>query len=62
MNHPQLIVQAITTQLFLVIGIIKHAVRLLIWISVFFAMFIFFGITKQSDLLNWFENLFKIAE
>ena len=47
--------------IFLAIGIIKRAVRLLIWISVIFAILIYLGIAKQSHLLNWFENFLKVA-
>ena len=62
MNSLPLLVIAAVSAIFLVIGIIKRAVRFLIWISVIFAVLIYLGIAKQSDLLNWFENLLKIAE
>ena len=57
-SPPFLIIVAILAIL-LVIGIAKRAVRLLIWIAVIFGILIFLGIANQSDLLNWFENLFK---
>ena len=47
--------------IFLVIGIAKRAVRLLIWISVIFVILLCIGLTKRSDLLNWFENVFKMT-
>ena len=62
MNSLPLLVIVAVFAIFLVIGIIKRAVRFLIWISVIFAVLIYLGIAKQSDLLNWFENLLKIAE
>jgi hypothetical protein len=60
-SPPFLIIVAILAIL-LVIGIIKRAVRLLIWISVILVILICLGIAKQSNLLNWFENLLKIAD
>ena len=57
---PFLIIAAIFT-IFLVIGIAKRAVRLLIWVTVIFVILIGLGIMKQSALLNWFENMFKMG-
>ena len=57
-SPPFLIIVAIFA-IFLVIGIAKRAVRLLIWIVVIFMILVCFGIAKQADLLNWFENLIK---
>ena len=62
MNSLPLLVIVAIFAVFLAIGIIKRSVRLLIWVSVIFAILIYLGIAKQSDLLNWFENLLKIAE
>ena len=58
---PFLIAVAILAFL-LIIGIAKRAARLLIWIIVIFVILICFGIAKQSDLLNWFENLLKTVQ
>ena len=55
---PFLIIVAIFAIL-LVIGIIKRAGRLLIWISVIFVILVCLGIAKQSDLLSWFNNLLQ---
>jgi hypothetical protein len=60
-SPPFLIIVAVFA-IFVIIGIIKHMVRFLIWIAVIFVALICFGIATQSDLLNWFENLFKIAK
>ena len=59
-SPPFLIIVAVFA-IFLVIGIAKRAVRLLIWVSVIFVILLCLGIAKRSDLLNWFENLFKMA-
>ncbi len=58
---PFLIIAAVSA-IFLVIAIAKRAVRLLIWISVIFLIFTCIGTAKESDILNWFENLFKTVE
>ena len=60
-SPPFLIIVAVLAIL-LVIGIAKRAVRLLIWIAVIFVILVCFGIAKQADLLDWFENLLKIAK
>ena len=60
-SPPFLIIVAIFV-IFLVIGITKRGVRFLIWISVIFVILICLGIAKQSDLLNWFENLLKTVK
>ena len=57
-SPPFLIIAAIFV-IFLVIGIAKRAVRLLIWVSIIFVILIGLGIMKQSALLNWFENILK---
>ena len=59
-SPPFLIIAAIFT-IFLVIGIAKRAVRLLIWVTVIFVILIGLGIMTQSELLNWFENMFKMG-
>jgi len=48
--------------IFLIIGIAKRAVRLLIWVTVIFVILIGLGIMKQSELLGWFENIFNMVE
>ncbi len=60
-SPPFLIIVAIFA-IFLVIGIAKRALRLLIWIAVIFVILVSFGIAKQADLLAWFENFFKIVK
>ena len=58
---PFLIIVAILAVL-LIIGIVKRAGCLLIWIVVIFVILICIGIAKQSDLLNWLEDLLKMAK
>ncbi len=60
-SPPFLIIVAIFAIL-LVIGIAKRAIRLLVWLVVIFVILVCFSIVKQSDLFNWFENIFKIAK
>ena len=61
-SSPIFLIIAAIFAIFLVIGIIKHAWRLLIWIAIIFVILIYLGIMKQSDLLQWFENLRKMVE
>ena len=60
-SSPPFLIIVVVFAIFLVIGIAKRAVRLLIWVSVIFVILLCLGIAKQFDLLNWFENLFKMA-
>lgn len=60
-SSPFLIVVAIFAIL-LVIGIVKHAVRFIVWLSIIFVILICLGIVKQAEILNWFENLFKAVK
>ena len=41
----------------LIIGLIKRAMRLLIWSAIIFVILLIIGIVQQSDILNWFKNL-----
>lgn len=56
MSYLPFLIVIVIFAIFLTIGIIKRAVRLLIWISVIFAILIYLGIAKQSDLLNCVIN------
>ena len=60
-SYPPFLIIVAILAIFLVIGIAKRALRLLIWLAVIFVILVCFGITKQADLFNWFENFFKIA-
>ena len=61
-NSPPILIIAAIVAIFLIIVIIKHAWRLLIWIAIIAAVLIYFGVMKESDLLQWFENLRKMVE
>ncbi len=41
--------------IFLVICIVKRAVRLLIWVSVIFVILVILGIVNRTELINWFQ-------
>ena len=58
-NYPPFLIIVAIFAIFLVIGIAKRAIHLLIWIAVIFVILICFGIVRQADLLDWFENLIK---
>ena len=60
-SPPFLIIVAIFA-IFLVIGIAKRALRLLIWLAVIFVILVCFSIVKQPDLFNWFENFLGLMQ
>lgn len=61
MTSPPVLIIAAILAVLLVIGIIKRAIRLLIWIAVIGVILVCLGIAKEFNWLNWFENLFKMA-
>ena len=61
-SSPIFLIIAAVFAIFLIIGIIKHAWRFLIWIAVIAVILIGLGIVKQSDLIQWFESLRKMVE
>ena len=61
-SSPPFLIAVAILAILLIIGIIKRAARFLIWIIVIFVILICFGIAKQFDLLDWFENLLKMAK
>lgn len=58
-SPPFLIIAAIFA-IILIIGIAKRAVKLLIWVSIIFVILVCIGMMKQSAVLDWFGNLFKL--
>ena len=48
--------------IFLLIAIIKGAVRVFIWIAIIAVLLIGLGITTQAELREWFENLLKSVQ
>ena len=61
-SSPIFLIIAAVVALFLIIGIIKHAGRFLIWIVIIVAVLIWLGITNVPEVRNWFENLRKMVE
>jgi len=61
-SSPLFLIIAAVFAIFLIIGIIKHAWRFLIWVVVIAAILFYFGILKESDVRNWFENFRRMVE
>ena len=61
-GSPPFLIAVAILAILLIIGIAKRAVRLLVWIVVVFVILVCFSIVKQSDLLNWFENLLGLTQ
>ena len=61
-GSPLFLIIAAVVAIFLIIGIIKHAWRFLIWVVAIDAILFWFGIIKEVDVLQWFENLRKMVE
>ena len=55
-SPPFLIIAAIFA-VFLIIGILKHAFRFVIWVAVIFVILLGLGIVKQAELVQWFKSL-----
>ena len=58
-NSPIFLIIAAVLAIFLIIGIIKHAWRFLIWIAVIVAVLILLGIIQVPEIREWFERLPK---
>ena len=56
-SSPIFLIIAAIFAILLIIGIIKHAFRFVIWLAVIFVILLGLGIVKQSEVLQWFENL-----
>lgn len=56
-NDPVFLAIAAVLAIFIIIGIIKHNARFLIWIAVVVAILIWFGVIKVSEIREWFERL-----
>ena len=59
MSAPLFLIIAAVLAIFIIIGIIKHAWRLLIWIAVIVAVLVLLGVTNVAELGDWFEKLLK---
>ena len=58
-NSPIFLIIAAVLAIFIIIGIVKHAARFLIWIAVIVAILILLGVTQVPEIREWFENLPK---
>ena len=59
-SSPIFLVIAAIVAMLLIFRISKPVFRVVIWIVVVFAILVYFGIVKQSEVLQWFENLLKL--
>lgn len=58
-SSPIFLVIAAIFGILLLIAIVKGAFRLLIWIVIIAVILIGLGITTQTELREWLENLLK---
>ena len=58
-SSPIFLIIAAILAIFLVIAIVKGAIRLFIWIAVIAVILIGLGIVTRSEVRDWFENLLK---
>ena len=58
-TSPIFFIIAAILSIFLVVAIVKGAVRFLIWIVIIAVILIGLGITTQTELRGWFENFLK---
>lgn len=56
-TSPIFLIIAAVLALFVVIGIVKHTARFLIWIAVIVAILIWLGVTQVPEIREWFERL-----
>lgn len=61
MSSPLFLILAAVGAIFIIIGIIKHAWRFLIWIVVIVALLFWLGVTNVPQLREWFERLLKMV-
>ena len=58
-SSPIFLIIAAILAVFLVIAIVKGALRLFIWIAIIAVILIGLGIVTRSEVRDWFENLLK---
>lgn len=58
-TSPIFLIIAAILAVLLLIGIVKGAVRLFIWIAIIAVILIGLGVMTQQDMRDWFENLLK---
>lgn len=58
-SSPLFLIIAAILAVFLLIAIIKGAVRLLIWVAIIAVILIGLGVMTQEDMRDWFKDLLK---
>lgn len=58
-SSPIFLIIAAILAVLLLIGIVKGAVRLFIWVAIIAVILIGLGVMTQEDMRDWFENLLK---
>ena len=58
-TSPIFLIIAAVLALFVIIGIVKHTVRFLIWIAIIAAILIWIGVIQVPEIREWFERLPK---
>ncbi|RKU14626.1 hypothetical protein C6503_14935 [Candidatus Poribacteria bacterium] len=58
-SSPLFLIIAAILAVFLLIAIVKGAVRLLIWVAIIVVILIGLGVMTQEDMRDWFEDLLK---
>ena len=58
-SSPIFLIIAVILAVFLVIAIVKGAIRLFIWIAIIAVILLGVGILTQEEMRNWIENLLK---
>ena len=58
-NSPVFLAIAAVLAIFILIGIVKHNARFLIWIAVIVAVLIWLGVIQVPEIREWFERLPK---
>ncbi|MDE0012282.1 MAG: hypothetical protein OXU36_14120 [Candidatus Poribacteria bacterium] len=58
-SSPLFLIIAGIFAVFLLIAIVKGALRFFIWIAVIAIILIGLGVMTQEDMRDWFENLLK---
>ena len=58
-NSPVFLALAAVLAIFIIIGIVKHTARFLIWIAVIVVVLIWLGVIQVPEIREWFERLPK---
>ena len=58
-TSPIFLIIAAVLALFVIIGIVKHTARFLIWMAIIVAILILLGVTQVPEIRDWLENLPK---